>query len=609
MDKYKEIELLAPAKDKNTAVAAINAGADAVYIGYLKFGARKSAGNSLKDIQEIVSYADKFRVKVYVTINTVFTDEELNEVEKTINDLYKTGVSAIIIQDMGILNLNLPPVKIFASTQCHNDSLEKIKFLEKTGFDRVILPREFSLEEIKNITSNTNIDAETFVHGALCVSYSGQCYMSQAIGGRSANRGECAQPCRKKYTLTSNDGKIIAKDKYLLSLKDLNLSEKIKDLILSGVTSFKIEGRLKDELYVTNVVAYYRKIIDEILGNLKGYKKTSQGISSYNFQPDLTKSFNRGYTEFFIDGKRKNVCSLDYVKSIGEPIGKVISVSKTGFSIDCENTLNNGDGICFLNKNSELTGMSVQKIENGIIFPNSMNNIFKGAFVYRNSDLKFEKKVINRSVQRKLDISAKVRMSEKQLKLELIDEENNKSSTVLENDFQIAENEEKMLETIKKQISKTGNTDFNVTGVEVICDKVFFIKASDLNEIRRKTIQNLELLRKNNIKSKDRNHDFNVVEYPLKNLDYKANVYNKLAKKFYEERNAKVSEYAFEAQKNYDKKIIMTTKHCIKYTMGLCTKYFDKPARYKEPLLLIDEKGKKYTLSFDCSQCRMFIQN
>ena len=303
-----KIELLAPAKDKQTAISAINAGADAVYIGFLKFGARKQAGNSLEDIKELVEYANVFRVKIYVTLNTIYTNEELAEVVKTIYKLYEIGVSGIIIQDMGILENKLPPVKIFASTQCHNNTLEKVKFLEKTGFDRVILPREFSLEEIKNISDNTNIEIETFIHGALCVSYSGQCYLSYFIGGRSANRGECAQPCRKKYSLYSNDGKIIAKDRYLLSLKDFNLSERIEDLINAGITSFKIEGRLKDENYVRNVVSYYRKKIDEVLKK-NNLSKSSIGISLPEFEPKLEKSFNRGFTEFFIDGKRKDFCT------------------------------------------------------------------------------------------------------------------------------------------------------------------------------------------------------------------------------------------------------------------------------------------------------------
>ncbi len=366
--KNFKIELLAPAKDKTTAIAAINAGADAVYIGFLKFGARKQAGNSIEDIKELVEYANVYRAKIYVTLNTIYKNEEIKEVVKTVYDLYDIGVSGIIVQDMGILEHKLPPIKIFASTQCHNNTLEKVKFLEKSGFDRVILPREFSLEQIKNITDNTEIEIETFIHGALCVSYSGQCYLSYAIGGRSANRGECAQPCRKKYSLYSNDGKLIEKDRYLLSLKDLNLSDRIEDLINAGVTSFKIEGRLKDENYVRNVVSYYRKKIDEVL---KKYdlSKSSVGFSSPEFEPTPEKSFNRGFTEFFIDGKRKDFCTKYYSKSIGEFIGKITKISKNNFTVSGQK-LNNGDGICFLNDKNELMAHKFKKSKMTKFFQN-----------------------------------------------------------------------------------------------------------------------------------------------------------------------------------------------------------------------------------------------
>ncbi|MBQ2644803.1 U32 family peptidase, partial [bacterium] len=375
--KDKKIELLAPAKDKITAIAAINAGADAIYIGYKKFGARKSAGNSIEDIKDIVDYADKFRVNVYVTLNTIYTDEEIVFVIKLINELYEIGVSAIIIQDMGILEYKLPPIRIFASTQCHNNTLEKIKFLEETGFDRVIVPREFSLEYIKNITNNTNIDIETFIHGALCISYSGQCYLSYCNGGRSANRGECAQPCRKKYSLLSSNGDIIEKDKYLLSLKDLNLSDSIEDLILSGVTSFKIEGRLKDSCYVTNIVAFYRQEIDKILDKYN-ISRTSQGKSFVDFEPNPYKSFNRDFTNFNIDGKRKDICTKHYVKSIGEYIGVVEKVENKFFTLKKGKKLNNGDGICFFNEiTGELQGTLVQKSEYNRIFPQNIKDIKK----------------------------------------------------------------------------------------------------------------------------------------------------------------------------------------------------------------------------------------
>ena len=316
-NKKKTIELLAPAKDKKTAFAAIDCGADAVYIGSPRFGARVNASNSLDDIKEVVEYAHMFRVKVYVTINIIMSDDELKEAVELIYQLYDIGVDALIVQDMGLLECKLPPIKLFASTQCHNSTLKKVKFLEKTGFSRVILARELSLEEIREIASNTGIEIETFVHGALCVSYSGQCYMSYAIGGRSANRGECAQPCRKKYSLVDSEGVVVAKDKHLLCLRDLNFSSDIKDLIDAGVSSFKIEGRLKDEDYIKNVVGFYRRKIDEVIANTE-YERSSSGYSVPGFEPDVSKTFNRGYCEYFLHGRNKNITSFDTPKSRGE---------------------------------------------------------------------------------------------------------------------------------------------------------------------------------------------------------------------------------------------------------------------------------------------------
>lgn len=304
----KKIELLAPAKDKETAFAAIDCGADAIYIGASDFGARRAVPNSIDDIKEVVDYAHKFYARVHVTINTILTDSELEQAVKLIHKLYEIGVDAIIVQDMGILKLavdgKLPPIQIHASTQCDNRTLEKVKFFENIGVSRVILARELSIEEIKNICSNTNVEIETFIHGALCVSYSGQCYMSYAIGGRSANRGECAQACRKKYTLVDEDGKVIAKDKYLLSLRDFNASRYIEELIDAGVKSFKIEGRLKDINYVKNVVAYYRREID------KYASKISSGRVEVNFEPNVNKTFNRGYTDYFLDGRKNALISI-----------------------------------------------------------------------------------------------------------------------------------------------------------------------------------------------------------------------------------------------------------------------------------------------------------
>ncbi len=601
-----KIELLAPAKDKVTAISAIKAGADAVYIGFLKFGARKQAGNSLQDIKDIVEYANIYRVKIYVTLNTIYTDEELKEVVKTIYNLYDIGVSGIIIQDMGILEYKLPPIKIFASTQCHNNSLEKVKFLEQTGFDRVILPREFSLEEIKEITENTNIEVETFIHGALCVSYSGQCYLSYANGGRSANRGECAQPCRKKYSLYSNDGKIIAKDKYLLSLKDFNLSERVEDLIEAGVTSFKIEGRLKDENYVRNVVAFYRKKIDEILEK-RNLQKSSVGISLLNFEPNLTKSFNRGFTEFFFEGKRKDFCTKNYSKSIGEFIGTVTDIAKNYFIIKGLN-LNNGDGICFINAEEELIGTQIQKVEKGKIFPKSINGIKKGIKIYRNSDMNFEKLVLKKDIERKIPITANVTIFSNKITLSLRDEENITVTSTIEEFFETAKKPDKIDETIKNQISKTGNTEFDIKDISVKRDNDYFVRATLLNELRRMAVNQLQQERKKLYKYDLKSNDIIKTEYPLEILDYRANVYNQKAKEFYEKRGAKVVENAAESQSKLVGKTLMTTKHCLKYTLGLCRKYNKNVKNYKEPLILKDEVNKKYILEFNCQRCIMMLK-
>ena len=353
----KKVELLAPAKDKKTAIAAINSGCDALYIGASNFGARKKVPNSLEDIKEIVDYAHRFYVKVHVTVNTILTDNELVEAQELIQKLYDIGVDAIIVQDMGIFKLaidgKLPPIVLHASTQCDNRTLEKVKFFKELGVSRVILARELSVEQIKNICSplpgedvrrigEGAIEIETFIHGALCVSYSGQCYLSYYIGGRSANRGECAQACRKKYTLVDDKGNIIAKDKYLLSMKDFNASKHLKELIDSGVKSFKIEGRLKDENYVKNVVAYYRREIDKLA------QKTSSGKVFLDFEPDVKKSFNRGFTEYFFIILEK-CFNFDTPKAIGEKIGTVTKVGKDFFEIKSKLQLNNQDGLCFMN--------------------------------------------------------------------------------------------------------------------------------------------------------------------------------------------------------------------------------------------------------------------
>ena len=460
----KKIELLSPAKNLETAVCAVDYGADAIYIGANSFGARVNASNSVDDIAKVVEYAHKFNVKVYVTINTILNNDEIIEAQKLINDLYKIKVDAIIFQDMGLLELDLPPIKLFASTQCHNISCEKIKFLEQCGVSRVILARELSLEQIENICKNTNCEIETFVHGALCVSYSGQCYFSAYNGNRSANRGNCAQVCRKKYNLLNSKGEILKKDKHLLSLKDFNASEYLEKLINAGVTSFKIEGRLKDESYIKNVVAFYRQKLDKIIQ--KEYR-TSYGEINFDFIPDINKTFNRGYCTYFLCGKRDKISNFDSPKSIGEKIGIVQSVNKNYFILD-ENSLNNGDGICFYDENKNLVGTNINKVIDNKIYPNNIDNIKKGTTIYRNYDINFEKTLKNSHTKRKIPCNITVECDDDNYIMTIKDRYFS-YQMIVKNEFELAKKQHEAQDTIIKQFLKSGESEFIVIMFLSIC--------------------------------------------------------------------------------------------------------------------------------------------
>ena len=604
-NKKKTIELLAPAKDKKTAFAAIDCGADAVYIGSPKFGARVNASNSLDDIKDVVEYAHKFRVKVYVTINTIMSDDELREAVELIYQLYDIGVDALIVQDMGLLECKLPPIKLFASTQCHNSTLEKVKFLEKTGFSRVILARELSLDEIRKIADNTDVEIETFIHGALCVSYSGQCYMSYAIGGRSANRGECAQPCRKKYSLVDSDGVVVATDKHLLCLRDLNFSSDIKDLIDAGVSSFKIEGRLKDEDYIKNVVSFYRKKIDDAIENTE-YERSSSGYSVLGFEADVNKTFNRGYCEYFLHGRNKNIISFDSPKSRGEYTGKVKEVFEKYFLFD-GSELNNADGICFFDERGELVGTSVNKAEGNKIFPQSMNGIRKGVEVFRNYNHKFSKMLESAKVERKIEASVCFVEKEQCYELSAVDEDGVRVVVEAGKNYDKAKNQELARNNIIKCLKKAGDSCFDIKEARVEVDVYPFIPLSELNELRRRLFAKLEEKRIASYEVEKSGGIF-ISPYFERELFYDVNIMNEKAKEFYEKRGAICREYAIEKTGNVSGKILMTTKHCLKFSLGLCSKE-GKKHRYREPFFLVDSHGKKYKLLFECKSCCMKIQN
>ena len=581
-------ELLAPAQTLEHGIAAINCGADAVYIGASNFGARKNASNSLEDIKKLVNFAHQFNAKVYVTVNTILTDEELKQAKKLINDLYSIRVDGIIVQDMGLLNTELPPIPLFASTQCDNRLLEKIKFFENIGIKRVILARELSLEKIREICQNTNIEIETFIHGALCVSYSGQCYLSASIGGRSANRGECAQPCRKRYSLIDKKtGKYIKKDAHLLCLKDFNVSEHIKDLLDAGVTSFKIEGRLKDVNYVRNVVLFYRQLID------KYSQKDSDGKIISDFTPDLNKTFNRGYTDYFLEN-RKLIHNFDSPKFIGEPAGKVKSVFDDGFILDSDIKINKQDGLCFFN-DGNLEGFLVNNVINNKIFPNKKINIQKNSVLYRNFDYEFNQKLTNTKTKRILPVTLTVKNSSITAK----DSQNNEFTLNFEiNEF--AKNQENMKELFIKQFKKTGNTCIEFETIEFAAKKLPFLKISELNELRRqlcnKIIDGKLKLYKNKTQEKLKKSKF-----PKEEFDYRANVMNNSAKSFYQDCGCQITEFAPEYTKNYAGKELMRTKHCLKFALGKC--------KSKDEWLLEDSSRKKYQLIFDCKNCEMVIKN
>ena len=507
-------ELLSPAKDKKTAFAAIDCGADAVYMGAAAFGARKNAPNSLDDIRDVVNYAHKFRVKVFITLNTILTDSELDEAVTLAGELDKIGVDALIVQDMGLLEkIKTIGIPVHISTQADNRDLEKVSFFNNLGAARVVLARELSLKQIKEIhDANPKLELEAFVHGALCVSYSGQCYLSQYIGGRSANRGECAQPCRKKYSVETVDGKIIAKDIYALCLKDFNASNRLKDMIDAGVYSFKIEGRLKDSNYVKNITAYYRHELD------KYSQKSSSGRSIYPFKPNPEKSFNRGFTDYFLE-KRKDCFSLNSPKSRGEYIG-VISEVKNGFIKICtDKTIHPQDGLT-----DGIDGFLVNKIENNYVYPNRQVKFKAGDKIYRNVDVEFEKQVAQK-VKRQIGVNINITDV-----ITLVDEDGIKVSIPITGG-EVAKNPEKMKETFVKQFSKTGESDFYIEDIK-IASELPFMPVSRINELRRSAFDKLMQKRLDEYK-REEHKNLAYCPYYKSQIDYRGNVHNLSAKDFY----------------------------------------------------------------------------
>ena len=567
-NKPRSIELLSPAKDLDCAIAAVNCGADAVYMGASKFGARAEAGNAVEDIEKAVSYAHKFGVKIYITLNTILFDDELNETERLIFQVYNSGVDALIIQDMGLLEIDLPPISLIASTQAHNNSVEKIIFLEKVGFKQAILARELSLAQIRNIRSNTNIELESFIHGALCVSYSGRCYLSYALTGRSGNRGECSQPCRMTYNLLDSSGMTIVKDKHLLCLKDLNLSDHLSDLINSGISSLKIEGRLKDISYVKNIVSYYRQELDKILDG-KNFKKGS-GKSYITFIPNPYKTFNRGYTDYFFNERNSDMASLNTQKSTGEYIGKIKKVYDEYFTMNFDSQeekdtiLHNGDGICFFDKNDKLCGMFIDRVERERVYPHDIRWITGGNKIYRNYDSLFIGKLNKTKIERRIDVRLEFQDNESGFLLKAIDEDGFKASLAFNEEKIHARKAENAYQTIRKQLGSLGNTIFNASEIDIKLDKAYFIPVAKLNEMRRNLIKKLEDERIKGYQNKTNKIVKNDYPYPEKSIDFSGNILNKRAFDFFFRHGVKSIEPAAESGIDMKGKRVMATRYCIK---------------------------------------------
>lgn len=603
----KKIELLAPAKDLTHGMAAINSGADAVYIGAPLFGARANASNSIADIDSLVKYAHQFRAKVFAAVNTIIYDSELESCRKMIFDLYNAGVDALIVQDMGILEMDLPPISLHASTQANNRSADKIQFLEKTGIKRVVLARELNLKQIKEISEATSVELEFFVSGALCVCYSGNCYLSASRGGRSANRGECAQSCRLPYNLVDCNGKTLISNTHLLSIKDLDISDQIPNLIEAGITSFKIEGRLKDLVYVKNNVSFLRKKIDAFLDGNKNYLKASSGKSFFGFEPALNRSFNRGYSHYFVNGRNAKIGSWASPKSIGQFIGKLVQTKGNAYLIENGNKLNKGDGLCFINEKNEINGIRVNNVMDDLVVPNEMKIINKGTDIYRNNDLAFSKLVEREdSAVRKINIKLVLSESESGFQLFVKDEDGFETIANCIQAKEKTKNNESVVENIKTQLCKTGNTPYVSEEIIFQFSENWFIPISKINELRRSALAQLSEIRSANYKREEFLNIKTSHPYPVTELDFTYNVANKLARKFYERHGAKKVGDAFELKSSPEKGCVMTTKYCIKYELDQCPKYHKNELQKKlnEPLLL-SQGNNKYKLKFNCGDCEM----
>lgn len=608
------LELLAPAKNAAFGIEAITHGADAVYIGGPAFGARAGAGNTVADIARLADYAHRFNARVLVAFNTILRDEELDEARQMAWQLYDAGADALIVQDMGLLELDLPPIQLHASTQTDIRSLEKAKFLEDVGFSQIVLARELSLEQIRKIADKTHVALEFFVHGALCVSYSGLCNISHAHTGRSANRGDCSQACRLPYSLADAGGTVIAEDEHLLSMKDNDQSDNLRALIEAGISSFKIEGRLKDLSYVKNITAHYRTLLDRIIEEKPQYRRSSSGSSTFLFTPQPEKTFNRGSTDYFVNERREDIGAFESPKFVGVAIGRVTRLGRDSFDVTSNAPLHNGDGISYFDAEQDLLGLRINKVEkSGVgyrLFPTLTDgklpaDLRVDTAIYRNRDQEFERVLEKKSAERHVSVSMQFCETSDGFALHLLDEEGVCASATMAFAKEVASNPERALATLREGLGKLGSTDYVATKIEVTVATPWFLPASAINALRRDAIAALDTARRTAYQRPPRQFPIEPpVPYPEDSLTYLGNVFNDKARAFYAKHGVSLIDSAYECNEEKGEVSLMVTKHCLRFSFNLCPKQV-KGLR-PDPMTLMNGKDK-LTLRFDCKPCEMHV--
>jgi putative protease len=635
---HHQLELLAPARDADIGIEAINHGADAVYIGGPGFGARASAGNSIQDIERLCRHAHRFGSRIFITLNTILRDDELEPARRMAQQVYDAGADVLIVQDMGLLEIDLPPIQLHASTQTDIRTVEKARFMQDVGFSQIVLARELTLQQIQAIYQELDparCQLEFFVHGALCVAYSGQCYISHAHTGRSANRGDCSQACRLPYQVTDSQGRFVAHDKHVLSMKDNNQSANIVALVDAGIRSFKIEGRYKDMAYVKNITAHYRRLIDDLIEQRESrvdpeappLSRASSGRTTFSFTPNPDQNFNREFTDYFVNGRKDDIGAFDSPKNPGQAIGWVTQVGPNWIELETQQpgtVLHNGDGLCYYDLQKELVGVAINRAEparaNSVglwrVFPkdplSSFKDLRKGTEINRNRDMDWVRLLEKKSSDRRIGVWARLSDTSDGFQLELTDEDGHSASAALSQPHELARDPQRNLLTLKEHLGRFGNTIFSALEIAVEFSSPWFVPASSLNHLRRLAVEKLEQVRAQAYERPKRGRATEPAAlYPEDTLTYLANVFNESARAFYARHGVKVIAAAYESHEEPGQVSLMITKHCVRFSMSLCPKQAKGVTGVQgtvkaEPLTLINGK-EKLTLRFDCKPCEMHV--